>query len=81
LLEGVWSEPEFEYLAQNLWTFTEKVDGTNIRVMLRDGRIDFGGKTDNASLPAALVSRLESRFHTQRDRLAEMFPDDAARHD
>lgn len=77
LLEGVWSKPEFEYLAANQWTFTEKVDGTNIRVMLRDGKIIFGGKTDNASLPAALVSRLESRFHPQRDRMIEMFSDGA----
>lgn len=75
LLEGVWSEPEFEYLAGNQWAFTEKVDGTNIRVMIRDGKISFGGKTDNASIPATLVSRLESRFHPQRDRLIEMFPE------
>ena len=75
LLEGKWAEPEFEYLANNLWAFTEKVDGTNIRVMLSDGRIIFGGKTDNASLPAPLVSRLESRFHPQRDRMMEKFPD------
>jgi RNA ligase len=74
LLEGKWAEPEFEYLADNQWHFTEKVDGTNIRVIINEGRISFGGKTDNASLPAPLVSRLESRFHPQRDRLLEMFP-------
>ena len=33
LLEGQWATPEFEYLANNEWTFTEKVDGTNVRVM------------------------------------------------
>lgn len=77
LIEGKWSEPDFEYLAKNDWVFTEKVDGTNIRVMIRDGRIDFGGKTDNASLPATLVTRLEARFHTQRNQLNEMFPDGA----
>lgn len=74
LIEGKWSEPEFEYLASNSWQFTEKVDGTNIRVMLADGKISFGGKTDNASLPSALITRLESRFHPQRDRMMEMFP-------
>lgn len=77
LLEGQWAEPEFAFLARNQWTFTEKVDGTNIRVMLRDGSINFGGKTDNASLPAPLVSRLEARFYPQRDRMMEMFPDGA----
>ena len=77
LLEGVWAEPEFQYLAMNDWVFTEKVDGTNIRVMIQDGKISFGGKTDNASLPAPLVERLSGRFHSQRDRLNEMFPDGA----
>ena len=29
LLEGQYSMPEFEYLANNQWVFTEKIDGTN----------------------------------------------------
>ena len=32
-IEGEWSLPEFEYLAKLNWTWTEKVDGTNMRVM------------------------------------------------
>ncbi len=32
-LEGQWSLPEFEYLANNQWEWTEKIDGTNIRVI------------------------------------------------
>ena len=62
LLEGQYSLPEFEFLANNQWTFTEKVDGTNIRVMWSDSGIQFGGKTDNASIPAKLVERLRERF-------------------
>ena len=62
LLEGQYSLPEFEFLARNQWTFTEKVDGTNIRIMWNDGSIQFGGKTDNASIPAKLVERLRERF-------------------
>ena len=33
LLEGHWTLPEFEYLSVNIWSWSEKVDGTNIRVM------------------------------------------------
>ena len=44
LIEGYWTLPEFEYLANNPWTFTEKVDGTNIRVMFSNGVITFGGR-------------------------------------
>jgi hypothetical protein len=62
LLEGQYSLPEFEYLANNQWEFQEKVDGMNIRVMWRGGRVSFGGKTDRASIPAQLVDRLHGRF-------------------
>lgn len=33
IIEGDWTLPEFEYLKDCQWVFTEKVDGTNIRVM------------------------------------------------
>lgn len=86
LLVGQYAHPAFEYLALNKWVFTEKVDGTNVRVMLpeyhEDGQqygITFGGKTDNASLPTKLVERLQQRFMTveQRQKLAEIFPSGA----
>ena len=58
LLEGEYSLPEFEYLADNEWVWTEKVDGTNIRVMW-DGwkKLSFGGRTDNAQIPTPLVNK------------------------
>lgn len=74
LLHGQWSVPAFGYLAQNMWLFTEKVDGTNIRVMIGDGKITFGGKTDAAQIPAALTERLMERFLPQQDKLLENFP-------
>lgn len=73
LIEGQWTLPEFEYLANNIWTFTEKVDGTNIRVIFKDGVITFGGRTDDAQIPAQLVSRLNERFLPLASTLAEMF--------
>jgi len=78
LMEGEWTLPEFEYLACNVWTFTEKVDGTNIRVIFKDGCITFGGRTDNAQIPAQLVSRLNERFLPLAARLGEIFTDSAA---
>ena len=74
LIEGAYSLPEFEYLANNEWTFTEKVDGTNIRVMIQDGRVTFGGKTDNAQTPTQLLNRLTERFQPQESLLADIFP-------
>lgn len=78
LIEGDWTLPEFEYLASNTWTFTEKVDGTNIRVIFKDGTITFGGRTDDAQIPAQLVGRLNERFLPLADMLVEVFADSSA---
>ena len=78
LIEGEWTLPEFEYLAGNAWTFTEKVDGTNIRVVFKDSGVTFGGRTDDAQIPAKLVERLNERFLPLAAKLGEVFPDGAA---
>lgn len=63
IMLGVYSLPEIEYLRNNLWDFTEKVDGTNIRVdWKRSGYCKFGGRTDNARIPIFLLRRLEELF-------------------
>ena len=73
MIEGQWTMPEFEYLANNIWTFTEKVDGTNIRVIFKDGVITFGGRTEDSQIPAQLVARLNERFLPLAEKLAGMF--------
>jgi hypothetical protein len=77
LIFGAYSNPAFEYLANNIWGFTEKVDGTNIRIMFKDGRVSFGGKTDAAQIPAFLVDRLRQKFDTpeQIEVFRAIFPD------
>ncbi|OQX79431.1 MAG: hypothetical protein B6D64_04905 [Bacteroidetes bacterium 4484_276] len=77
LLENNYSLPEFEYLAGNQWVFTEKVDGTNIRVMFDGEQITFGGKTDRAQIPAALAKRLNELFLPQLELFKELFADGA----
>ncbi|KKM86052.1 hypothetical protein LCGC14_1282820 [marine sediment metagenome] len=56
------AHPEFDYLKSNNWVFTEKVDGTNIRVMYDAEGIRFGGKTDKAQIPPFLESKLQEVF-------------------
>jgi len=73
LLEGEFSLPEFEYLQNNKWVFTEKVDGTNIRIMRRSGKITFGGKTDRAQIPAQLVEKLNDTFLPMAKKFNEIF--------
>ena len=73
LIEGEWATPELAYLAHNEWVFTEKIDGTNIRVMWDGQAITFGGKTDRAQLPAKLVKRLNEMFLPQTATFADKF--------
>jgi len=62
LIEGKFALPEFDYLKNNEWVWTEKVDGTNIRVLFDGRTIAFMGKSDNAQLPGFLLNRLRAIF-------------------
>lgn len=73
LIHGEYSIPEFDYLKGNQWIFTEKVDGTNIRVMFDGEIITFGGKTDRAQIYAGLANRLNEKFLPQIDLFRTIF--------
>ena len=62
LIEGKYREPELELLKDIEWTFTEKVDGTNIRIMWDGYNVFFGGRTENAQIPSYLVNKLNELF-------------------
>lgn len=57
-----WSRPEFEVLAGLPWHWTEKIDGTNIRVSWDGHRVSFGGRTDAAQIPTSLLNVLVEMF-------------------
>lgn len=63
VIDGEFATPEFEYLKDLTWQATEKVDGTNIRVMWDGAKVTFGGKTDRAQLYAPLIERLQGLFY------------------
>ena len=62
LMPGVFRDPTIEFLAENKWIWTEKVDGTNIRIYWDGHTVTFGGRTDKAAIPADLVNRLNELF-------------------
>lgn len=72
---GDWAEPEFDYLQNNQWEWTEKIDGTNIRIMFDGTEISFGGKSDNAQIPAKLVKVLQDKFLPQLPLFKDKFAD------
>ncbi len=77
LLEGEFSVPEFAYLQNNHWSFTEKVDGTNIRIMFDGASITIGGKTERAQIPAELMNTLHSMLLPELPVFGELFPEGA----
>jgi ATP-dependent RNA circularization protein (DNA/RNA ligase family) len=74
MLFGEWTQPEFEFLKDNQWVFTEKVDGTNIRVIFDGEEFIFAGKTDNAQLHCDLIKRIQELFQPQLELFKETFP-------
>lgn len=62
LIEGKFRNPLVEYLKDNEWVFTEKIDGTNIRVLWDGHKVSFNGRTDNAQLHGHLVEKLNELF-------------------
>ena len=82
IIEGDFACPEFYYLKNNIWEWSEKVNGTNIRVILNKDDIEFRGKTDNAQLSAKLIKRLHQVFYTHHERIKDvlgLMEDDAAK--
>ena len=70
---GKFAMPEIEYLKDNQWVFTEKVDGTNIRIMFDGEEIRYRGKTDNAQLHVDLIENLRKMFEDKLDLFKETF--------
>ena len=62
LIEGEYTNKTIEYLKDNKWQFTEKIDGTNIRIYWNGHKVSFHGRTDKAQIPADLVNRLNELF-------------------
>lgn len=61
-----------EYLANNTWIFTEKIDGTNIRIYWDGYKIRFGGRADTSQIPSHLVNKLNEMFmNTETEELFE----------
>lgn len=63
--------PIVEYLKDCKWVGTEKIDGTNIRILWNGHNFEFNGRTDNAEIPKELKSILEETFNYDMEVLFE----------
>lgn len=64
LIWGDYRNETVEYLADNIWQFTEKIDGTNIRIHWDGYNVEIGGRTDRAQIPKHLMDYLSATFLT-----------------
>ena len=64
LLEGEFRNPTVEFLKDNIWQFTEKIDGTNISVCWDGHTVTFHGRTERAQIPTHLLTYLLATFKT-----------------
>ena len=62
LIEGQFRNETVEFLKDTKWVFTEKIDGTNIRIFWDGHKVSFAGRTDKAQIPEELKKRLEKIF-------------------
>lgn len=62
LIEGEYRSEAVEFLKDVTWQFTEKIDGTNIRIMWDGHKVTYGGRTERASIPAHLMNKLLEIF-------------------
>ena len=62
LTEGLFRNKTIEFLKDIDWEFTEKIDGTNIRICWDGHKVQYRGRTDNAQIPSQLMNRLIELF-------------------
>lgn len=58
LIEGDYACPEFA--VQKKWRVQEKIDGTNIRIMVSGSSIEYKGRTNDAQLHPKLIDALKA---------------------
>lgn len=62
LIEGKFRNETVEYLKDNKWLCSEKIDGTNIGVVWDGHKVSFQGRTERAQIPTPLVNKLNELF-------------------
>ena len=60
LIEGDYSEPEFGNIKH--WWVEEKIDGINIRIVYKDGKVSFSGRKKDSQVPSYILEYLKATF-------------------
>ena len=62
LNENIYRNETIEFLKDIEWEFTEKIDGTNIRIYWDGHKVSYYGRTDKSQIPTQLMTKLIELF-------------------
>lgn len=62
LIEGKFRNKTVEFLKDNQWVCTEKIDGTNIGIVWDGHKVSYQGRTERAQIPSKLMNKLIGLF-------------------
>jgi len=77
LNEEIYRNETVEFLKDIEWEFTEKIDGTNIRIYWDGHKVSYFGRTEKAQIPSQLMNRLIELFggNTNEEMFEQKFGD------
>ena len=62
LNENIYRNETIQFLKDIEWEFTEKIDGTNIRIYWDGHKVSYYGRTDKSQIPTQLMNKLIELF-------------------
>lgn len=62
VIEGKFQNETVEYLKDNQWLCSEKIDGTNIQVCWDGYKVTFNGRSEGSQIPSTIVNKLNDLF-------------------
>lgn len=62
LNEKIYRNETIQFLKDIDWEFTEKIDGTNIRIYWDGHKVSYYGRTERAQIPSQLMNKLIELF-------------------
>ena len=67
--------PYVDYLKDNEWIASEKIDGTNVQVEYDGHRVAFHGRTERTNFPKEVLAALTGKFADSEVVFEQMFGD------
>lgn len=62
LIDGKFRNETVEFLKDNQWIGTEKIDGTNVGIVWDGHKVSYQGRTERAQIPTHLMNKLIEMF-------------------